>query len=209
MSKTEQYYRDNAEAFFDGTVGVDLATIRDRFVAAVRPGGVILDAGCGSGRDARAFLDAGFQVAAFDASPELAALASTHIGIPVAVQRFEDFAMPGPFDGIWACASLLHVPANGLSGTLGKLVSVLVPGGVLYVSFKRGAGERTAGERVFTDLEPDALADLFTASGLCKVETWLTEDARPTRREQWVNGMARRREVAAPRTHLPTLDEAP
>ena len=89
MSTTERYYRDNAEAFFDGTVGVDVAPIRDRFVGAVRPGGAVLDAGCGSGRDSRAFLDAGFKVSAFDASPELAALASTHAGIPVEIQSFE------------------------------------------------------------------------------------------------------------------------
>ena len=192
MSTTERYYREHAEAFFDGTVCVDVAPIRDRFVAAVRPGGAVLDAGCGSGRDSRAFLDAGFKVSAFDASPELAALTSKHAGIPVEIQSFEDFTMPGPFDGIWACASLLHVPAEGLSGALRRLVSVLRPGGVLYVSFKRGTGERAVGGRTFTDLEPDALATLLAVAGLREVEIWLTDDARPERQDQWVNGLGRK-----------------
>ena len=192
MSSTEQYYRDNANTFFDGTVGVDLSPIRDRFIAAVRPGGAILDAGCGSGRDARAFVDAGFKVSAFDASPELAALASSHSGIAVRVQRFQDFTMAGPFDGIWACASLLHVPKDDVSYAIKNLMSALASGGVLYASFKRGVGERTVGGRTFTDLEPDTLTALLTEAGLTEVEVWLTDDARPERAVQWVNGMGRK-----------------
>jgi trans-aconitate methyltransferase len=71
--------------------------------------GHILDAGCGSGRDSSYFLDKGFDVSAFDASAELAKLASQLIHRPVTVCQFNEYESDKPFDGIWACASLLHV----------------------------------------------------------------------------------------------------
>jgi hypothetical protein len=104
------YYTQHAAEFFHSTVGVDMAPIRQRFIARLPPGGHILDAGCGSGRDARAFAEAGFRVTAFDASAELARLASAHCGFAVAERRFEDVDEVAQFDGIWCCASLLHVP---------------------------------------------------------------------------------------------------
>ena len=80
MDNTNQYYKQFAAEFFSSTVNVDMAALRQRFVANLRPGAHILDAGCGSGRDAKAFALAGFKVSAFDASPELACLASAHCG---------------------------------------------------------------------------------------------------------------------------------
>ena len=112
MSHIDQYYKQFAAEFFGSTVAVDMAAIHQRFLALLKPGAHILDAGCGSGRDAKAFAEAGFRVTAFDASPELARLASDHCGFEVTVRRFEDIAEVEAFDGIWRCASLLHVSAT-------------------------------------------------------------------------------------------------
>lgn len=109
MSDTVSYYNNNAPTFFNDTVSVDMYLLHDRFLALVPKGGFVLDAGCGSGRDARAFKQRGYRVAAFDASPELAALASEYIGHYVAVRTFADVDEVGLYDGIWACASLLHL----------------------------------------------------------------------------------------------------
>ena len=70
------YYRQNAEPFFSATVQVDMTPLHERFLATLPAGARILDAGCGSGRDAKAFAERGHAVAAFDASPELARLAA-------------------------------------------------------------------------------------------------------------------------------------
>jgi len=187
------YYEDNAQAFFDETIGVDMAPLYERFLAGVPAGGQVLDAGCGSGRDVLAFLRAGYVVEAFDASPTLAALAETHLGQPVAVLRFEDITWRARFDGIWACASLLHVPMAELPGVLQRMAAALKPGGVLYASFKYGTGEREHKGRRFTDLDEARLMELLQAvPELVELETWTTSDRRPDRAdERWLNTLLR------------------
>lgn len=166
------YYEDQAQVFFDETVAVDMAPLHARFLAGIPPGGHLLDAGCGSGRDALAFRRLGYRVCAFEASPALARLASDHCGLPVEVQRFQDIEWEDQFDGIWACASLLHVPMAELPEVMGRLTRALVPGGLLYVSFKYGSGERLHGGRRFTDLDEAGLDALCAAvPGLTVIET--------------------------------------
>ncbi len=73
------FYEDNADWFFQRTVNIDMSATQSRFVGLLKPGDAILDAGCGSGRDARVFRDLGFKVTAMEAAPRLAALdASAH-----------------------------------------------------------------------------------------------------------------------------------
>ena len=112
----------------------------------------MLDAGCGSGRDARIFKDLGFKVSAFDASVELAKRASALLGEPVEHATFDSITLMGKYDGIWACASLLHVPEAKLPKTLRKLANALSDDGVIFASFKLGSGTRFDGEREFTDM---------------------------------------------------------
>ncbi len=213
---TDQYYRRHAEEFYQATVGVDMTPIHQRFLAGLQPQAHILDAGCGSGRDAKAFSDAGFQVSAFDASEELTKLATAHCGFEVAVRRFEDVTEENRYDGIWCCASLLHVPASDLPEMLGKLWRALRAGGRMYVSFKHGTGERVHGGRNFTDAEEATVRRWFSnLSEVQDLSVWLTEDQRPDRSEQWTNALAfraiapHRRLVTGGEDHfLPHLSEA-
>src|SRR5690348_11531546 len=103
---TGEFYRQNARAYAAETLGVDMGTLYEPFLALLPAGGHILDAGCGSGRDAREFKRQGYHVTAIDASPELARLASETTGEPVRVLRFEEMMYEAEFDGVWACASL-------------------------------------------------------------------------------------------------------
>jgi 2-polyprenyl-3-methyl-5-hydroxy-6-metoxy-1,4-benzoquinol methylase len=170
-----------------------MAPIRQRFIAQLPPGAHILDAGCGSGREARAFADAGFQVTAFDASAELARLASAHCGFDVAARRFEEVDEVAQFDGIWSCASLLHVPLAAMPDTLARLWTALRPGGTQYVSVKHGTGERTHGGRRFTDADEATLRAWFASLPEAhRLEVWLTDDQRPERTERWTHALARR-----------------
>jgi len=92
MTDSMAYHNENAEAFFAESARVDMSALQERFLRRIEPGGLILDAGCGSGRDFKAFLSRGFQVLAFDASRELAELASRHLDQPVAVKAFSNIA---------------------------------------------------------------------------------------------------------------------
>lgn len=186
---TTAYYRQNAESFFADTVAVEMGPLYNRFLPRIPKGGHILDAGCGSGRDSRAFVARGYRVTPFDSAPELARLASGHIGQEVLVLRLEDVDWHQAFDGIWACASLLHVPSPALPEVMTRLAEALKPGGILYASFKYGQGERAYKGRRFTDLdEPGLSALLARVPGLTPVESWVTADLRPGRAEEpWLN----------------------
>jgi len=188
---TLRYYEENAERFFHETVGVDLAAIQERFLTRLPDPADILDAGCGSGRDALAFSRLGHRVTAFDASPEIAALASRHLGKLVHVLRFEEIDYEEAFDGVWACASLLHIPISSLPESLSCLTRALRVGGTFYMSFKEGTSEREKGGRLFTDLQPDGLQSLLAAvPGLGLPDIWRTNDARQGREDEyWVNAL--------------------
>ncbi|MFZ4792404.1 MAG: class I SAM-dependent methyltransferase [Candidatus Competibacteraceae bacterium] len=187
------YYEKHAQGFFDGTVSLDLSPLHLRFLAWLPGGGHILDAGCGSGRDARAFLEQGYQVTAFDAAPALAELASAYCGLPVQVLRLEEIDWQARFDGIWACASLLHLSLLELPPVLLRLAVALKPNGILFTSFKYGQGEREHGNRRFTDLDEASLAALVRIAPYFTIlETWITLDRRPERADDcWFNTLLR------------------
>ncbi|MBP5989427.1 MAG: DUF3427 domain-containing protein [Piscinibacter sp.] len=190
MSDNVEYYRQFAAEFFRTTVAVDMTALRQRFLAGIPAGARILDAGCGSGRDAKAFAEQGFEVTAFDATPELAALATEHCGFPVSVRRFEDVAETSAYDGIWCCASLLHVPVSEMHDALSRLWAALAPGGTLYVSLKHGRGERLHNGRRFTDADEETIRTWFRPFAEVRgVELWLTRDQRPERDEVWTNAL--------------------
>jgi len=149
----EDYYRQNAQQFFTDTASVDISALYLTFTGYLPPGARILDAGCGSGRDVKAFSEMGFDVEAFDASAELVALARQWSGKPVAQMRFQDVDAVEKYDGIWCCASVLHVSHTELPDVMAKLATALKPGGVWYLSFKHGHGEREKDGRRFTDMD--------------------------------------------------------
>ena len=198
MTDTQAYYEKHAVTFFAQTANVDMSALHDRFLSHVRPGGLILDAGCGSGRDAKAFLVRGFQVKAFDASPRLAQLAAEYLGQPVEVNTFAGIVERDCYDGIWACASLLHLPLAEIPAALDQLWKALKPGGAFYLSFKMGEGERAKDGRHFTDASEINLREwLRVLPQLHAMETWLTDDQRPDRQEKWINAIALRGDAAS------------
>lgn len=188
------YYDQNARTFAEETLTVDMTPLYSRFLPLLPPASHILDAGCGSGRDARAFSVMGYSVTAFDTSPTLAALASNHLGAPVEVLCFQEIDWRECFDGIWACASLLHVPEAELADAVSRLSTALKPAGVLYASFKYGRGERDHNGRRFTDLDESGLVRLMDrVGGLTTIDTWITGDLRPGREsERWLNALLRK-----------------
>lgn len=191
---TITFYQQNADDFFNATVGVDMASLYQPFVERVAPQGKILDAGCGSGRDSKAFKAMGFDVEAFDATPEMVALATEFADLPVRLLTFAELNERDRYDGIWCCASLLHVPQDALADAMQRLALALKSGGVWYVSFKYGSGEREKDGRHFTDLNEQALETLLGhLTDIELVSTWQTQDKRPERDEIWLNALMRKR----------------
>jgi superfamily II DNA or RNA helicase/SAM-dependent methyltransferase len=195
MSDTVGYYNRNAAQYVADTANIDLSALRERFLAQIPNGGLILDAGCGSGRDSIAFRQQGYRVRAFDAATEIARRAAERIGQPVQVQRFEDIDERAAYDGIWACASLLHLPSAEIRNALQRLWAALRPGGMLYLSLKHGEGERVDVEgRHFTDATEVRLRDWLATlhDERAEIDCWLTTDVRPHRSETWLNALVRR-----------------
>jgi SAM-dependent methyltransferase len=193
--ETLAYYAENAQRFFDDTVDKPMSDIYVKFQPLLPPGGTLLDAGCGSGRDARHFFEEGFAVTAFDASPQMAKLATDYLGWDVAVMTFDETRWQEKFDGLWACASLLHLRYTELAPTLERLGRALKPRGHLYASFKYGDGEYTKEGRYFTRLDEARATALFEAiSTLTISEMWCTEDVRKERKgEFWLNLIAQKK----------------
>lgn len=190
-----EFYERNADVFYDDTVTADMSPIYGRFLPRVKPGGKILDAGCGSGRDTLAFLRRGYQVDAFDGSSEMVRRACKLTGIKVRHLLFESMVetpLAAKYDGIWCCASLLHVERDALPSVLSALRRALIPGGIMYLSFKYGEKDRVKDGRKFTDLNEEGLVQTLAMVGGCELDDcWVTNDQRPGRCDSWLNAIVR------------------
>lgn len=187
--ETIGFYDANAASYVAETTGVEFGELQREFARRLPKGGRVLDLGCGSGRDSLAFLKAGLAVDAVDGSAQMVKAASGLTGLPVTHATFSDYEPAGPYDGIWACSSLLHVPAVKLAGVISKYARALAPGGTFYLSFKLGAHDGMRNGRWFTDLDEPALRTLIAeVPGLRVDRIDITGDVRPGRSgERWLN----------------------
>lgn len=169
---TLDYYNVNADTYFEDTVRADVTSLYSHFEGLIKPGASILDLGCGSGRDSKHFLDAGFTVTAVDGSQELCKRAEMLLAVPVRNLLFQDLDYSEQFDAVWACASLLHVPRHDIQTVLKKVADAVVPEGIAYASFKYGSGERISNGRYFSD---------YTEKDI----PWLSNLARELKPYEW------------------------
>lgn len=193
--ETINYYNNNARGFADRTVNADMGVCQGKFIALLDKGAFILDAGCGSGRDSKFFINQGFNVTAIDGSSEMCLVASKYTGLKVECIRFDEMEFNSRFDGIWACASLLHIEKKELPYILCRFHKALKPGGVMYASFKYGNREEYRLGRFFSDYNMDEVKKIFLNGGLFELaECFETEDFRPDYKEKpWVNIIVRKR----------------
>jgi len=195
------WYDRHTAGYIENTEHVDMSDIHARFLVHLSPGGRILDAGCGSGRDSREMLRQGFDVTPMDASIEMVRQASAALRRPVLHLRHEDVIFDAAFEGIWSNASLLHVAQADLPGVLARYRDALVPGGVMFASFKHGSGEVHRDERLFSNQTAGSFRQLIDmVPDLELLETWVSNDRRPGREhEEWLNTLTRRRVAEAVR----------
>ena len=188
-SGTLAWYRDNAKEFVTRTGTVDMSAHYRAFLDLVPSGGEIMDLGCGAGSASLYFTRAGYQVLAVDGTPELCEHTRLRTGCRARCMLFEELDYSDAFDGVWACASLLHVPKAELPGIFRLVRRALRKNGVFYASFKYGETEREKNGRFFSDLTEASLRTLLDEAGGFRVSRiWVTNDARPDRAEErWVN----------------------
>ncbi len=188
------YYNKYAAKEFEETVNQDMSEIMREFLNNLEEGDTILDLGCGSGRDSLTLYELGYDVTPLDASAEMCKLAEIHTGLDVLQMTFEQMDFDDVFDGIWACASLLHAPKKELSGILTKIARALNDKGILYMSFKLGDFEGFRGERYFSDFTADSISQLLRENGRFDIlKLWETDDIRSGHSDvRWLNVLAKK-----------------
>lgn len=194
MNKTLIYYENHAKEFAEMTVNLNFSKIQNEFLKRLKKGDLILDFGCGSGRDSRYFLEQGFQVEAVDGSMELCKLASKHTGIEVKHRYFQELKEEKKYDGIWACSSILHLSKEELKTVAEKMKKALKKQGIIYTSFKYGIFEGERNSRYFTDMTEESFEEFMKGiKGLKLEKQWITSDIRPERdAERWLNVILRK-----------------
>jgi len=195
MTDSFHYYDTHAHQYVKTTVGVDMSDQYAMFLTHLAPGSSILDAGCGSGRDSLVFKQKGFEVEAFDASEAMVENTRSLAQVPVRKLLFQDMDYNQQFDGIWACASLLHVPKQELNKVFSLLAQALKPKGFLYCSFKNREEDFEKDGRVFTCFTPALMQEfILSQQEFTLIEMKLSTDVRPGRGDEgWVNVVVQKR----------------
>jgi SAM-dependent methyltransferase len=188
MSTNSKYYAEHANEFIDGTINCDMSVQYNFFEkylskAAKR----IMDLGFGSGRDSLYFKSKGYKVTSIDPTKEFCKNAEK-LGLEdvrcITAQKIDDC---NEYDGIWACASLLHVPSVELNDVFKRCYKSLKKNGIMYCSFKYGEFEGIRKERFFVDLNEQSFKEYIKDTGFVIKEMLITKDVRPDRTESWLN----------------------
>lgn len=186
---TLAYYNTNTFSFVESTQSVQMTEAWNRFTSKIPSSSLILDLGCGSGRDTKYFLEHGYQVEATDGSEELCKAAGEFTGIEVKNQLFTELSEVEKYDAVWACSSILHASSEELIIIIKKIWTALKENGIFYTSFKYGDFEGERNGRYFTDFTEESFTTLIKKSADFEIiETWITGDVRPGREnEKWLN----------------------
>jgi SAM-dependent methyltransferase len=187
---TIAHYDRLAKAYWDGTRDHDVTQNYAALLDAIEgdPPYSILDLGCGPGRDLRYFRSLGHDVVGLDGSTEFVAMARSYSGCEVLQQDFLAMELPeSRFDGIFANASLFHVPSQELPRVLAELSETLRSQGVLFCSNPRGHNEEgLSGDRYSCFFDHDTWRDYVTAAGFFQVRHYYRPPGLPRHKQWWL-----------------------
>ena len=196
MNSTIEYYNRNADWYYWTTVGVDMDAFRKKFASYLPNEARVIDMGCGSGRDVMAFSDMGHDAAGLDEAKELLRLAEERLEIKTIHADMSSWKTNTPYDGIWCCASVIHLNDKEKARFFRNLDQNLKVGGVIYISVKDGIETGTDSDGVYTSsCSEEELRGYLEDAGCEVLETKTTEDALG-RGVKWLN-------VFAGKTHQP------
>jgi SAM-dependent methyltransferase len=195
-SVTLEHYNANAERFWKGTRDHDVSQNLNALLEHLTGAGPfrILDFGCGPGRDLKAFKDLGHEVIGLDGAEHFVELARRYGGCEVWHQDFLRLELPPEyFDGIFANASLFHVPTQELSRVLKELRATLKPGGILFSSNPRGENEEGwSGERYGVYLDYEHWSEFVLAAGFREITHYYRPTGLPRDQQPWLASVWRK-----------------
>ena len=181
------YYERYAASYYENTVDLSMEEALKRFLELLPENADVLDLGCGSGRDSLYMEEAGCCVTPMDGSLQMCRLAEIHTDMEVLHMTFDEMEFDEVFDGIWACASLLHVPGQDMDRIMNKVINALQPGGILYMSFKYGEEEEIRNHRLFHDYTEETAQDMLSRQpGTEILDMWQSADIRGNG-QRWLN----------------------
>jgi len=191
--QTVSWYNSNAQKYFRTTAHLDITHLYDSFLPNFSMGDIILDAGCGVGRDTRHFIREGFRVVSFDASIELGKICNQYPFAYCLHKSFSDIDFIEEFDGVWACASLIHLDPKEFCDALSKLYRALKSGGTIFISLKEKDNNSTAQQRK-TYYHEEKIVKKILAKELMLQElcVWPTEGAMQDEISNWINYLYRK-----------------
>jgi len=191
------YYNRYAVPYYEETVDVDMTEVIEPFMELLPENAEVLDLGCGSGRDTITLEERGFYVTAMDGSEEMCKLAEVNIDQEVLQMTYEEMDFDDVFDGIWACASLVHLTDEEMRDVMKKLVLALKTDGILYFSVHKGDRDGIYNGRYFRDYSKKELSGLMEEfPELELINIWTTQDALSGKTDgQWLNVLAKKTEV--------------
>jgi len=196
IDKTINYYNENAESFYHNTIDINMEHFYQKFLEHIPNKGKILDVGCGSGRDSLYFINNGYDVTSIDASEEMVKMSSSLTGQSTIHLRIEDINYKNKFNGIWACASLLHIEKKLTEKVLISLGNALKKSGVLYASYKYGTNTNILEDRYYNNFDESSFGLVIgNIKNLDIINQWTTVDLRPSREnEKWLNVLLEKNE---------------
>lgn len=188
-SLTLSHYDQHAADFWQGTKDHDVTQNYAAFLAPFPDDKQldILDFGCGPGRDVYYFKSLGHRPTGLDGSAEFCRMAREYTGCPILQQRFLSLELPpASFDGVFANASLFHVPSRELPRVLLELNAALRPGGILFISNPRGDGEGWSGLRYGHYMQIDSSRDFLAAAGFAVLNYYYRPLGKPLHEQPWL-----------------------
>jgi len=192
---TLAHYDDTADAFWEGTRDHDVSQNVHALLSHLGTGPFrILDLGCGPGRDLRAFRDLGHEAVGLDGATRFVEMARDHTGCEVLHQDFLALDLPAAhFDGVFANASLFHVPAQELPRVLGELRATLRPRGILFSSNPHGRNQEGWRDRRYgTYLDVEAWRAVVTSAGFVELEHYYRPAGLPRSQQPWLAMVCRK-----------------
>jgi SAM-dependent methyltransferase len=195
--RTLGHYEARAEAFWEGTRDHDVSQNIEALLRHIdaEPPFLILDFGCGPGRDLLDFSRRGHLPVGLEGASALAHMARKHSGCEVWEQDFLALDLPtAHFHGIFANASLFHVPRQELPRILRELHASLRPGGVLFSSNPRGDNQEAVnGERYGAYYDFDTWTERLSGAGFIELEHYYRPAGLPREQQPWLASVWRRR----------------
>lgn len=188
------YYNRYAVPYYEETVDVSMEEIMQPFVELLPENAEVLDLGCGSGRDTIALGEKGFYVTPMDGSGEMCKLAEVNTDQEVLQMTYEEMDFDDVFDGIWACASLIHLTEDEMRKIMEKLICALKKDGILYFSVHKGERDGMYNGRYFKDYTKRELSGLIEEfPQLELIDIWMTQDVRPGKADKsWLNVLVKK-----------------